>query len=305
MVDLYLLESPLQIRSAITSLDSACFSNSERKIFICRLNGEVKNDEQMLEAISELSGKVIVKKIKPNKKVKLFYLFIYSYILSFYFRVDNIFLGDYRSAWMKCCKFLPFNFNLYYLDDGLATIKLLVNFQSIVEEYAQVITSLPLPDHLKNNKRIFKVCSNKKNVFFMDSVYFIGSPLIEKNIISKSDLIKFIIKIKNDFPTMDITYVPHRSESGYILKDLFTEFNWNVLNTQLPFEDFYEILDRKPRFIVSFYSTVLVNLVNNYNGLNIYSYKIPSDSICESYRHDVKTVYSYLSELEGIEIRDC
>ncbi|XVH58073.1 hypothetical protein RYX27_17835 [Providencia hangzhouensis] len=297
MRNIFCVESPLQLKSAVDLIE---VKNLDNCFFIVRLNGSLKNDEQLISLLNEHACDYISWTVKPHSK-KILILIIIAWIKSLLFYYSsNFFLGDFRCYWQRL--FSIFKKKINIIDDGLATINTInhLNVNTTLKKF-KVLTQLPIKkDSYKNvdiefihKKYNSKPIDNKKCLI-------IGSPLVEKEITSFECWKKMISKIVSDL-NGDITYIPHRAEQK--IYD-FSFDNLNIISINSSIESYLENLETLPGIVCSFYSTALVNLSTRYNGPSYRSYQIPVDFIESRYKVSTLNAYMYIKNIDNIQMHD-
>lgn len=298
-----LIESPLQLESFSKYLIKNHEDN--KYILIARFNGNFKNDEMMSFKLIEIEStyenvKILKVLVKPQSTYIVILL-----LLSFFesLNSDIIIYGDYRSLWNK------FIFNIFnrfrknvIIDDGLATITIFNILKKNKKTKTYFFTSLKLYE-TDNIKLIDQsVVSDKLTVLgHNDSAIFIGSPLIEKNILTSNDYIKALMAVIRD-NDVNIAYCYHRAESvldeDMLLKIGFSE----VIRLDTSIENAYRNNQLEQKVVIGFYSTAIINLYSMFKNMTFISYEIPTPWLIRN-TDAISEVYSYLDSIEEIQSR--
>lgn len=126
---------------------------------------------------------------------------------------------------------------------------------------------------------------------FIDSnkLYFIGSPLVEIGYLSLEIHLKYLKKIKDDFPSFQIFYFAHRRENQKNLEKY--KFFGKIIHNEVPFEEKMEMEETLPAIIMSFLSSVIMNLPSVYPQVqfNYFAFDI-KDLISNSKFHEDYTI---------------
>ncbi|MEZ9412515.1 polysialyltransferase family glycosyltransferase [Vibrio lentus] len=298
-----LVESPIQLESALKSI--SYFGLSKRNVlFIVRLNGIVKNDNLILSMISNYER--VVFSAHERSKFAIFGSFVafMHYIINF--GKINIFMGDWRSTWMRLASFFVAKDKLYIMDDGLATLGVINSLERLkkTERKLNVVTIYPMNGDEFDKIKLFQLPVENITIehIYDDSILFIGSPLEEKGIISRYDWERYILSIKNDIKNEPFYYFPHRAESKGNLK-FISECGFEIIESPLGLEDFIFQSKKVPCYIIGFYSTALVNLKLKSSSLNLISFKLPTSNVNEFNRDSIMLAYDKIEEM-GVVIKD-
>lgn len=140
-----------------------------------------------------------------------------------------------------------------------------------------------------------------------DTIFIIGSPLLEAGVVGGEDLeitISLIEKVKFDFPRFKLVYIPHRRERAEKLLALNNFIEIRALD--FPFEVYPLIMKESTSIVAGFYSSLYDNLASIYNGeIKIIAYILPDSVIAKEWKAFVSSVYkNYGEENAGrIELR--
>jgi len=201
--------------------------------------------------------------------------------------VEYFFVGYARYVYMKHLVNITPHRKIVSLDDGNATLELAKergfspnNIKSLplkkkiklfLRKYIQGLNSnefsrlefftiynidLDRKDSLvKHNFSYLK--SRIENISRTEEVYFIGSPLSETGIVSKSSLLENLKRVKSYYKGKNIVYISHRRESEINLKEISRELGMKVIQFEYPIE--YQLAMKGPRPVVlaSFISSAL------------------------------------------------
>lgn len=133
----------------------------------------------------------------------------------------------------------------------------------------------------------------------MNLVYIVGQPLVDIGIVSLQYFITMLTKIKRDYSKFDIVYIPHPMESSRIKSKIKNHFK--ILEINDIFEEYY--ISCETQFagtIISFFSSVLINMHYLSYPSNIIAYKISKDNIIrESNVDDIEMMYVYFNHIKS------
>jgi hypothetical protein len=137
----------------------------------------------------------------------------------------------------------------------------------------------PLDLKITGNDRIEVIKSMKASILQEvdeESIYFIGQPLSAVGMVTAEYYVETLKKFKAGSHNK-ITYFPHPRESNKVVKELSGIFEIKVPDTI--FEEYFLEQNTIPGEIVSFYSSVLVNLIYLKAPIKITSIEIPKYKI--------------------------
>lgn len=133
----------------------------------------------------------------------------------------------------------------------------------------------------------------------MNLVYIVGQPLVDIGIISIENFKYILQEIKRDYCGYIIEYIPHPAESTYV-KSVIKEY-FNILELNIIFEEHYiSCNDLFAGTIISFFSSVLINMCYLSYPSKIVAYKIQKENIInESSALDIELMYSYFKQIKN------
>lgn len=115
---------------------------------------------------------------------------------------------------------------------------------------------------------VFSFKSSASNLIRSNKIYFVGSPLIELGYLEKQTHINFLQKVKKQFKNSDFFYFSHRREKKENLKDY--EFFGKIIRDNIPFEERMEKEEELPGIVISYISSILINLPQIYPQVKFY-----------------------------------
>ncbi|EQB9156006.1 hypothetical protein ISO70_15010 [Morganella morganii subsp. morganii] len=285
-----LCESPLQIKNSFSYIEKS--NTSIKPLFLVRLNNNSKNNEMMFKILIDKDKENPVKFIKTNKKISLLWLKILSFYLTL--RCKNIIIGDFRSKWMfhRELFFIYKNKNLIFIDDGLATINIkrkleTLNTNNNITLFTTFNISSSCLNIINHNPRI--ISNLKKN----NSILFIGSPLVDKNIMSYNNYIAILKNVLDNNTSSEIIYCKHRAEVIMTDADLvglgFTSVYTPEIDLESSLEDGVLTCSR----VIGLYSTALVTISNTFPDLNVIALYPGKCSFNSDVSNIINDVYKY------------
>lgn len=288
-----LIESYLQLECAIKyAKESAKLID----LLIVRKNGVHANDsniEQMLIDASIYIKDIVSFKAKSNNKYELLVSALKIFIMKFYkiILAEDILIGDYRSKWMKFFANLSRG-ERYFLDDGSATIPYYYDMLSKGLK-VNIITSFSLVS--KSNCKVYRLSKSKihNEQLLAKSIAIVGAPVVEKNFLEKDIYMSFLNEVKSKFPLYEVHYFPHRYEDEKNVKLYSDFFSFFICHIDEPIEEFYK-KNKAPKTLVGLYSTALININEQFYGVDVYFKKLNIDLYPIESRLNISRVYNYM-----------
>lgn len=287
---LFFVQSPIQLLNAI---EAKHFFNIKKCHLIIRKNGVQKNDKQLLKVLQydDTFDKISFINIKNKFQ---YYKFLILFIELSKYKFEKVFVGDfYSKVVIFFIKFIQSK-KIYLLDDGLQSVAIHKNCKTYnMFSYFNLSNNSLKRKVYKNNFNFLRSYSCIENRNTLDKVYFIGAPLVEKNILSISDfivLMKQIVAYYNKL-NIEIVYLPHRAENVEKLASLGIN---SIIQPEVPIEFYLIESVLLPSKIASFYSAALYSLkVLFRNKIEITSFYIPNECVDEVFRETLKDCYSF------------
>jgi len=302
-----IIESELQLRNFVQYVSkNSCSGYFD---LIVRYNGVKDNDQRIdssLQCHKNLFRKIYRFKAKRQNKFD-FFCFLVKFYWMFFFpmKFGHVYVGDYRSKWMKILYKRNFE-KVFFLDDGLATI----NFYNALNEGRisinnpfSLISNLGITS--TDNVDVISLSSTKTTKKNMTpNVIFIGMGLVEGGYMSEIDYILAFKKVLNAFKDRTIEYIPHRVESTEKIEGFINDYSLIINKIDCPIEEYVINIDTCPELICSFYSTALINLANTVSGPEIISFVLNKSELHLDIRDKVMDVYSYFNAHKNIIVRE-
>lgn len=141
--------------------------------------------------------------------------------------------------------------------------------------YSPVDLSLAKHDKIE----IFKYGRNLNFKIDEDKIYFVDSPLVERNFIRSENKIQYLQALKNKFPNKEFVYFAHRRESEENLKKY--AFFGEVRRDNIPFEERLKFDENLPGMVISFISSVLITLPSVYPDIKFYYLPLDKEDIID------------------------
>jgi hypothetical protein len=301
--DLFFVSDPFHILSAV---EAKAHFKTEESVLIVLLKNKPELDKIIKRAILLFEwGKIIY--VNPPKKYRfLFHLkFVKSFLKQYSSGFRYIFLKDIASSPVAHFqKVLAVNLKhqkIFSLDDGAATI---IDYQtkeretSFFKKYRWMLFGLKYD--LKQKYSFFTVFKLKQktheivshNFFHFrkkieesefsknpNNFYFIGSPLVNENIISEQTFKETLRNIiKNSKENSKYFYIPHRRCDDKSI-EIVKEIGFEISKFNMPIELVFLEKKEMPVNIISYYSTALLSLKVIFDVENAFMYEIDSEQL--------------------------
>lgn len=124
---------------------------------------------------------------------------------------------------------------------------------------------------------VFHFKSSESSIINDNKIYFVGSPLVELGYLEKQNHINFLKRIKEQFEDSDFFYFSHRREKKENLEDY--EFFGKIVRDSIPFEERMENEKELPGMVISYISSVLINLPQVYPQVKFYYRTLDKDDL--------------------------
>lgn len=242
--------------------------------------------------------------------------------------VEYIFVGYARYIYMRHFINITPHKEVYLLDDGNGTIQLAKERREQVDSVASLsllkkikllgkrylqgvkdkeaerlgyfsiydIQSGPNDFVVKNTfERLRKLSASREPE---DVVYFIGSPVSETRIMSQSDYLKNIAKVRDYYRDKEFIYIGHRRESKANLEEIARELNIRVINFDFPLEYQLAVVGPKPKVLASFVSSALdsCRLILD-DDVNLVAFRMDLEN--SPMRDEIESIYDYYVSQSG------
>lgn len=163
------------------------------------------------------------------------------------------------AALRKEDKTIPFKGSKFFIEKvlGLSPIKRL-HFYSPWE--LDVASS--------DSVEVFKFKTSGASTVRKGKIFFVGSPLVELGYLEKQNHLDFLQRIKKQFENGDLFYFSHRREKNENLKDY--KFFGKIIRDSMPFEERMEKEKELPEIVISYISSIFINLPQVYPKVKFY-----------------------------------
>lgn len=335
MNNLYFVESPLQLLSAIDVKNVLGAAKDTHTLVVVKRNDQSANDEQIEQLIDrQMWDEVIELHFFNSTGLNLIYA---CYLMVFFylkFRCTDIstFIGEFRNNYFNLLSHILTPTKDILLDDGNVTVYLQqqyfrkgINFERYLYEsgspfkylfrFAKSIFSFkskPTPDvysFFDVTAFLFKEQKNLKKGLpaltkpLTQDIYFIGAKFSENGIISLYTEIELLSTIREHLNGLSNTiyYLPHRDDSPEKLKEI-EGLGFIVKNLGKPIEVYFQEQQEIPAIIASFCSTALYTLTASYSLERAISFDLSNYITDEALNQEFSCIYEYYKTLKTIDV---
>lgn len=264
-IDLIIVSTQFQL---MNSIELSINHLRSEHIGLIVLHQNVKHKTQIYELAQKYNLEILYS-VKAKFLIQYIDLFFKILNITIRYKINNLIVGHLRNNLMLfCIRVLKFK-KLNFVDDG-EIIEVLDQKPSINKKYFPIdyysIFSLQ-SNHFfqfhKNDYQNLKLNYKKNST---NRTLFIGSPLVECDVIPKKLFLSIMEKIIEK--EMKIDYFLHPRES---VEKFETHKNINLLNYKSGIEQYIIECDMLPAKIISFYSTAMTSLklILNLNKIDI------------------------------------
>jgi hypothetical protein len=328
-VNLFLITSPLQYINAVEAKYHFGFDAQECVLCICE--STMKNRMQLLNIIN--AGDWCAVHFIPQALNKYYFWLPYKIldsILKEIGKIYNIFIGEYRSEFMRYYAVFTKSEKIFLLDDGNVTIEMnkqraasngeapsyerrsilhasalrLIGVKSQHIETLNYFTVYNVKPKLGESvvKNSFNFVKSKisAGVTTVDErIYFLGTELdfaFPVPIVKNENYMKLMVQVREYFNDFKIVYFPHRREPDEKLSILENELNFQVQRIDVPIEIHLVKNAIYPKILAGFYSTAFDNLKIIFPNIDSVVFPIDRDKIHPDYREYIQNIYDYYEE---------
>lgn len=341
MINLFVVESPLQLLSAI---EAAYKYKGTENIAIVKYGRHVRaeNNKHMEMALSiyEFDSIYYVRTVESRFLMKLRMGLMYAFIYSKRRLIERIFIGDYRSVWMHRCIEISRANAAHLLDDGIITIH-------VYEEYLKkgkfnklaffardglsyklfdaafrllgsdrkstyelsIFTSFvitPGSDNIEVVINDYSYLSGLAVCTGVGGIFYFGTKYSEAGYFSLEVEVAFLITafsfLKKKHPTEELLYIPHRDDSKEKLERI-KALGVRVFSLGMPAEMFFLKHHRRPRVVAGAYSTAIANVRSLYKPEQVYAFRLPMHEVEGTRVQHVSQIYAFYDRI-GIPVID-
>lgn len=337
MDNIYIVESPLQ---ALCALEASLHRPQETHGMIVRISQGLhpRNDQQVLSIIHKRKWDYLstISYVEP-KNLLLKHLRrekMLTHILSqFPNGVSRVYIGEFNSVFMHRVKYILNPDEVFLLEDGTATFKLVnrylnkgyfypknyllyknrikkvipdavyfktLNFKRLNKEiklltaYTKINYDLIEPLTFSKVKALFKT----EQTHDPSLVYYYGSRYSELKIVNLDYEIAFLTQIATFYQAQNkrVVYFAHRNESPDKLSQIEQQLGFSISMPQQTAEVYLLEQDILPGEIASAFSSLLINCRILFPELCIRSFKLSNTELSEHFREEIETIYNYLNQ---------
>lgn len=280
-------------------------SHSPGENYLIYLNKYSKGFQEFIKKLKKDRNIKLVEVISDNQKqkfpinkIQLISFFIKVFMLKSKFGGDYnaVFISNYLS-WKQHVILKQFGQEkVILINDGTAIFKTVqlrklskkitfphVNF--LINKYLDlnIIESLHFYSPIKlevaeyDSLEIFNFKATNISEINLKKIYFVGSDLVELDFLKLEHHLKYLNQIKKVFANCEVTYFAHRGEKDELLEKY--KFLGNVVRDSIPFEERMKKEKDLPGYVISYCSSVLINLPQIYPQVNFSYYPLSKNSI--------------------------
>ncbi|SHF91188.1 hypothetical protein SAMN05444483_103203 [Salegentibacter echinorum] len=129
----------------------------------------------------------------------------------------------------------------------------------------------------EDSQEIFKFEGSKHDKVNTKKVYFVGSPLVELGFISLNKKISYLKELMAYYENYEFFYFPHRRESGENLEKY--NFMQVIAQSNIPFEERMKQESELPGTIISFVSSIAINLAPIYSKIKFQYFPLSNSDL--------------------------
>jgi len=317
--NIFIVAGPLHIMNSIEAID---YFKTQNNILLILYTDNQKQLNQMEKILSFIDWYSIKYIPLPQTAIdKIFFAKKISTLLNDINKdsIDKIFVGEYRSDHVNHIVNFFQNRDIYLLDDGLAQTdyhqgvssqsfrvkirrfiyKILFYKLNPIEYTFFTMFDIENEKVVKNSYNFFKRYIENKTI--KESVYFIGQPLVEMEILTKDIYKNELSKVINFYGTKEFKYILHRREKEENIKKLSDELNFQYIEFENLIE--VEMLNSKvvPSDFATFFSTAIVTLPNFIKESKYRVFEINNRYLNKKFVDEIISSYEEFKKL-GIKI---
>lgn len=243
-------------------------------------------------------------------------------------RYKRAFIGHFQNKdmYFEALMHLGFGSYIIYMDDGTATLKLLMGYEK-VDYKDSFFIKVSLLCGLKRiavgnslytmffdyNKDMFKYCEKNNldlyrfnKMSLQKGIYVIGTNFAGYKRDYSCDIDSFLLHMKSMFKYLktkydNVYYIPHGCDDGSVSKKLCQDYSVEFLKLDRPVEVYFIENGIIPYSVYGFTSTALYVLKNIYVNLNVGLYNVVSKFCMEREPGKVLRSVTSIFSAEGIE----
>lgn len=317
----------LNIRNYIETHDG----KENHVIYICKFPKGYKKFIQDLRSNSSIKlVKVIFHHQKSNFPFN--YLFLLKLVLTVKLLTrtkpiyDTIFFSNYLS-WIQHFIVKHFNTTQYGLiNDGTAIFKTVnlrkktscIGFPKLNPALSRYLGTFKI-DHLHfyspinievakgDTLELFSFKASETMSVDPQKVYFVGSDLVELGFVDLDSHLRYLKRIRDLYEGYQISYFAHRGENDDFLEKY--RFFGKIIRDTIPFEERMQNENELPSIVISYASSILINLPQVYPQVKFYYYPISNNCINKNSAFNIsyKTLITHLESAKvlNLELENC
>ena len=275
-----------------------------------------------------INVQIVRKQNRIGYHLNFLYAIFVIWTLTLFSRYDFFIIGNYMEYIQRYLLYLGYKNNkrkVVLVDDGTATLRFVTlrekefitgfgYFDKSVSFFARFIplsnrkaqipssliyyTTYKLDNILacdtveRNSYQVIKKFRHESG-FDDGSIFIIGQPLIESEVIKRIDYLNILQKIGDLFKSDQIYYCPHPEENNI---DNISQLGFHILNSMETFEILAMSIPSSSK-VLGFYSSALLNVKHLRNDIDV-SFVNISNFVNEKYKvsASLELTYSYISK---------
>ncbi|MFH5831641.1 hypothetical protein [Halalkalibaculum sp. DA384] len=324
----FLVESPLQYLNAREAKYKLCVD--EKNVLIILRGASPKSMNQIKKLVDHSCWDSVYELPNSHNKMMLYKWQneLESILKEKRSKVNNVFIGEYRSLLMRNFVHKSNCKKSFLLDDG--NVALFIH-KKIISKEGLRSTLNPIRKALNwlfnfNDKDIWDInfftfyseytretdiindysflkCSLKKKKVEEGQVYFLGNNISEYGFIERKDYLTLLRRVLDYFEGKTVYYVPHRRENSKKFQEI-ENLGFEFKNIDEPIETYLIKQNKLPEIIASFISTALDNCYALFgNSSMLYSFQYDLDIINSfKYKKTSKIIYKRYRKYDNFTI---
>lgn len=287
----------------ICAIEAFHYFNPSFSALFIRYNDEKRNDTQIRNLLNYGNFDKTYYVTIPTNKLFSYYKIIYVFACLLIHRPSTLFIGNFKTKFMRLIYKRFDNSKVIFLDDGAQS-----SYFYYENPKANMFSYFLFPNilnterlYIHNNFQYFKkIIKNTNKVIHKDQVFFIGAPIVEKNVVSDSVFHNYFHLIVDYYTTQgkEIIYIPHRHENIDKLNG-YKGIHVKVIDD--PIEIYLMQTTDLADCVASFYSAALytIQLLFSEQINDITAFYLPSsDFLLDSAKH--KHIEDVYKMFEGV-----
>ena len=167
-------------------------------------------------------------------------------------------------------------------DGSKAFVEKVLGLTSIKNLHIYSQVHIDVADH--DSIEVFRFKSSNSVAVDSKKIFFVGSPLVELGYLDRETHISNLKKIKDQFDYCSFFYFSHRREQEKNLEKY--SFFGEIKRDNIPFEERMEREKKSPGFVISYMSSILINLPQVFPQIQFYYLQLNKNEIASDPEFD-------------------